>query len=350
MKRYGHLYEQICDMENLKLAHKMARKGKGWYKEVKMVNADEEKYLKHLQDMLISKTYQTSEYKTFIKNDGRKTREIYKLPYFPDRICQWAILLVIEPILLRNFTTDTYSAIPGRGIHGALHKLEKAVRTDVAGCQYCFKFDIKKYYPSIDHNILKAKFRRLFKDENLLWLLDEIIDSTPGDVGIPIGNFISQYAGNFYLSGFDHWIKEEKRVKHYFRYMDDIVIFASSKAELQSLHEEIAVYLADNLKLSIKENWQIFPTFVRGVDFVGYRVFLDFTLLRKTTCLQFKRKMNCIRKKLAAGKEMNRRGWGAINSYRGWLIHCDCYRLAQTYLEPLEEAAYRYYLERVKRK
>jgi len=92
-----------------------------------MINADEERYLKELQDMLINKTYQTSEYKTFLKTDGRKTREIYKLPYFPDRICQWAILLVIEPILLRNFTKNTYSAIPDRGIHGALYDMKNAV-------------------------------------------------------------------------------------------------------------------------------------------------------------------------------------------------------------------------------
>ena len=348
MKRYGNLYEKIYDMDNLKLAHQKARLGKGWYKEVLDINADEETYLKALQEMLINKTYQTSEYQTFIKNDGLKPREIYKLPYFPDRICQWAILLVIEPILLRNFTKNTYSAIPRRGIHGALNDVKNAVQKDVAECEFCLKFDIKKYYPSIDHNILKAKFRRLFKDADLLWLLDEIIDSTEGETGIPIGNFISQYAGNFYLSEFDHWIKEEKKVKHYFRYMDDVVIFAKTKEELHALREEIAVYLDEKLKLTFKNNWQIFPTHIRGVDFVGYRVFKDFVLLRKTTCKTFKKKMTAIQAKITAGKEMNRTDWGAINSYRGWLVHCDCYRLEQKYLAPLEEAANLYYLERVK--
>ena len=349
MKRYGFLYEKICDIENLRLAHHKARLGKGWYKEVQMVNEDEDKYLKQLQEMLLNKTYRTSEYKTFVKKDGRKIREIYKLPYFPDRICQWAILLVIEPVLLKNFTKNTYSAIPNRGIHGALRDLKNAVQKDVAGCTYCLKFDIKKFYPTIDHNILKSKFRRLFKDKDLLWLIDEIIDSTEGDTGIPIGNFISQYAGNFYLSSFDHWIKEQKRVKHYFRYMDDIIIFGDSKEKLHALREEICEYLADTLKLSLKENWQVFPTYVRGVDFVGYRVFLDFVLLRKTTCKAFKAKMTRIHNKIKAGKEMNFNEWGSINSYRGWLQHCDCYRLEQKYIAPLEEAAQKYYLERVKK-
>ena len=91
-------------MENLKLAHRNARKGKGWYQEVKLVNANEEYYLKKLQESLINKTYQTSEYETFLKKDGEKEREIYKLPYFPDRICQWAIMQVIEPILINNLS------------------------------------------------------------------------------------------------------------------------------------------------------------------------------------------------------------------------------------------------------
>jgi RNA-directed DNA polymerase len=350
VKRYGNLYKKIYDLDNLSLAHKNAKKGKGWYKEVKMVDADEEYYLKLLQEMLINKTYNTSEYEIFIKKDGEKEREIYKLPYFPDRICQWAILQVIEPILINNFTKDTYSAIPGRGIHQALKKLKAAIQNDVPGTQYCLKLDVKKYYPSIDHNILKAKYRRIFKDKDLLWLLDEIIDSTPGDVGIPIGNYLSQYSGNFYLSSFDHWIKEVKKVKYYFRYMDDIVILGSSKEELHKLRKEVDEYLRNELKLNIKENWQVFPTFVRGIDFVGYRVFLNYTLLRKSTCKSFKRKMRNINKKKLNGQELNYSEWCSINSYKGWLKWCDSYRLSQKYIKPIEQFAQDYYEKYIKKK
>jgi len=348
MKRYGHLFEQIYALENLRLAHNNAKKGKGWYQEVKAVDANEDIYLERLQQMLISKTYRTSEYVTFQKTEGAKTRDIYKLPYFPDRICQWAILQVIEPYIVRNLTTDTYSAIPGRGIHQAFYKLKNAVQNDVQSCQYCLKMDVKKYYPSIDHEILKSKFRRLFKDADLLWLLDEIIDSTPGDTGIPIGNYVSQYAGNFYLSGFDHWIKEVKRVKYYFRYMDDMIFFAETKEELHSLFRDIQKYLSEELRLTVKENWQIFPTYVRGIDYVGYRIFLNFSLLRKSTCKQFKKKMTAIRDKTNAGKEMTYSEWCAINSYKGWLIHCDSHRLAEKYITPIQEAADNFYNERVK--
>ena len=257
---------------------------------------------------------------------------------------------MIEPILIKNFIPDTFSAIPGRGIHKALHRVEKAIQTDVKGTQYCLKIDAKKYYPSINHEILKNKYRKLFKDKDLIWLLDEIIDSTPGDTGIPIGNYISQYSGNFYFSSFDHWIKEEKHIKYYFRYMDDIVILAESKEKLHQLRKEIDVYFKTKLKLKIKENWQVFPTFVRGIDYVGYRTFLNYKLLRKSTCKNFKSKMNKIRNKIKSGNEINYSEWCSINSYKGWLIHCDSYRLQKKYIKPLEFHSNQYYLKNIKRK
>lgn len=368
MKRYGNLYEQICSMENLQKAHQHARKGKGWYAEVKEIDKNEEYFLKHLQEMLLNHTYKTSEYAKFVKHENGKDREIYKLPYFPDRICQWAILQVIEPYIMRHLTKNTYSAIPGRGIHAALQDVQNAMWKDVPGCQYCLKLDVRHYYPSINHEILKGKFRRLFKDSELLWLLDEIIDSistakiedirdivllskdTDPETGIPIGNYLSQYCGNFYLSEFDHWIKEEKRIKHYFRYMDDIVIFGSSKENLHLLRKEIDTYFKTNLHLIIKGNWQIFPTYVRGVDFVGYRTFLNYTLLRKSSCINFERKMVAIRKKTESGQLMNHSEWCSVNSYKGWLKHCDSYRLQQKYIVPIQADVDRYYIEVIKKK
>lgn len=327
-------------MDNLRLAHENARKGKTWYKEVKMVDENPDKYLTEIHKQLFLMTYETSEYEVFIKNDTGKEREIYKLPYFPDRICQWALMQVIEPYLLRNFTKDTYSAIPGRGTHKCLQAVKKAVYNNPKETKYCLKMDVKKFYPSIDHDILKQKYRRLFKDPRLLWLIDEIIDST--ESGIPIGNYLSQYSGNFYLSKFDHWIKEEKGVKYYFRYMDDIVILGDSKEELHELRKEITDVFANKLKLTVKENWQVFPVDVRGIDFVGYRVFRDYTLLRKSTAKTYKRKMRDILKKEKKGIRMSRSDFHSIDSYVGWLKHCNSYRLWQKYTVPLLEYRFKY--------
>lgn len=367
MKRYGHLYEKIYDMENLKLAHQHAKKGKGWYAEVQMIDSDHDKYLKELQDMLINKTYHTSEYEVFYKNEHGKTRKIYKLPYFPDRVAQWAILQVIEPYLIKHLISDTFSAIPDRGIHKGLSRVKKAVQHDVPNCQYCLKIDARHYYQSVNHDILKQKYRKMFKDNDLLWILDEIIDSinTAEDedlvsiylldedidpnTGIPIGNYLSQYSGNYYFSDFDHWMKEVKHVKYYFRYMDDIVILARTKKELHQLLKEINEYFHNNMKLEIKKNYQVFPTYVRGIDYLGYRVFVSYVLLRKQTCKDMKKKMVKIRKKVESGNMMNYSEWCSINSYKGWTDYGNCFRLTQKYVEPLIPYATKYYELNVKK-
>lgn len=187
--------------------------------------------------------------------------------------------------------------------------------------------------------------RQCFKDENLLWLIYEIIDST--DEGIPIGNLLSQWSANIYLSDFDHWIKEHKRVRFYHRYMDDIVIFGESKDYLRELYGEI-VQLLNLYHLTIKRNYQIFPTYVRGLDFLGYRFFNGYTLLRKRTAKSMKRKMKAIRRKVARGGRINQHDYGSINSYSGWLKHADCYRLRSEYIAPLLPYCDEYYREVIK--
>ena len=349
MRRYGNLWATICSMENLRAAHKSARKGKTFYREVKMVDEDPDKYLSILQKSLQDGTFRTSEYTIFEREEGHKKRLIYKLPYYPDRIAQWAILRVIEPMLIKNFTKDTYSAIPGRGTHLALKRLKKQLRDDPRGTAYCLKLDMRKYYQSIPHDKLKQAYIRIFKDKRLLNAIDEIIDSTPGEIGIPIGNYISQYSGNLYLSRLDHWLKEEKQVKYYFRYMDDIVILHSSKEYLHQLFREIEDFAHNKLELTIKDTWQVFPTNIRGIDFLGFRVFKDYVLLRKSTAKNLKRKMRSVSKKLASGGRISFPEWCSFNSYKGWLKYCDSHRLYHKYMAPLEEPMREYYEDNIKK-
>jgi len=273
MKRIGFIYEKIHDKNNLYLAYLKAKRGKAWYSEVLEFEKDIKGNLTDIEWDLLFKEYKTSKYEIFEKQCGNKVRQIYKLPFYPDRICQWAIMLQLESIFISKFVRDTYSAIPKRGIHLALNRLKKALKTDVENTQYCLKLDVKKYYPNIDHDILKNKLARIFKDKDLLWLLGEIIDSIEGGKGLPIGNYTSQYLGNFYLSDFDHWLKEVKKVKYMYRYMDDVIILGKSKEELHQLKLEIIDYMRDNLKLELKGNEQVFPVDKRPIDFVGYNVY-----------------------------------------------------------------------------
>ena len=336
MKRIGNLYEKIYDIENLRLAHKQARRGKSFYTEVKLIDENEDEYLYRLQDMLIHKTYHTSKYEVFEKKEGKKIRKIYKLPYFPDRICQWAIIQVIEPYLMRTLTDDTYSALPGRGVERARRKMVRALKTDPENTVWCLKIDISKYYPNVNIEKLKLKYRRLFKDNDLLWLLDEILDSNP-DTGIPIGNYISQYSGNIYLSDFDHRVKEVYHIKHYFRYMDDMVFLSSSKEELQNLIKEITKYLADEYDLKVKDSWSLFRVEDRGIDFVGYVFRHDSIRLRKSIAHSIKKTSSKIRWRVNNDMELNRHLYFSFNSLKGWLKHSHSGWLKIRYFDIIED-------------
>lgn len=315
MKRINNIYQRICSLDNLLQADAIAQQGKAKQYGVIVHNRNQIGNLINLHEMLIDKTYKTSPYTTF-KIYEPKEREVYRLPYFPDRICHHAVMNVLEPIFVETFTKDTYSCIKGKGIHAAARAVKKALK-NVEETKFCLKLDIKKFYPSIDHDILKRLLRRKFKDVDLLWLLDEIIDSAQG---VPIGNYLSQYFANFYLTYFDHWIKENRAIKYYFRYADDMVILSGNKLYLPQLLADIKQYLNDELKLTVKNNYQVFPVADRGIDFVGYRFYHTHTLLRKSIKKNFARML---------AKHPNP---ASIASYMGWAKHCSSKNLLKKLL------------------
>lgn len=306
MKRINHLFEKICSLDNIRLAERIARKGKFRQPGVLEFDRDPERNIQKLQQVLIDKAYQTSAYTVFSIHEP-KERIISRLPYYPDRIVHHAIMNILEPIFVDTFTADSYSCIKKRGIHAAAKAVKSALK-DIQGTTYCLKLDIKKFYPSINHDVLKALLRKKIKDQDLLQLLDEIIDSSDG---LPIGNYLSQYFANFYLTYFDHWLKEGLQVKYYFRYADDIVILASDKPYLHQLLSEIRNYLQVHLRLTVKENYQVFPVDDRGIDFVGYVFRHSHTRLRKSIKQNFAR---------AVSRGASRQ---SIASYRGWAQHCN---------------------------
>lgn len=316
MKRYGNIYPGICDPKNVRQAHKNARKGKMHYHAVRMVDANPDLHLGQIQRTLERQAFRNSKYSMFIKR-GRKNRVIHRLPYMPDRIVHHCIVQQLEPIWMRMFIRDTYSTIKGRGIHDGMHRMQKFM-ADEPGSRYCLKMDVKKFYPSIDHDVLKQILRGHIKCRPTLGLLDEIIDSAPG---VPIGNYLSQYFGNLYLNGLDHWIKEAKRVRYYGRYCDDLVLFGSDKSALHELRCEISEYMRNRLRLDLKENWQVFPSRVRGVDFLGYRFWGTRTTVRKNIVKDFRHKIAHIKKHwrhMPAPAVVN-----SVMSYYGWLAHAD---------------------------
>lgn len=317
MKRKGNLYSTVCGLENLHLADCIARIGKAKKYGVRKHDRNKQANLSNLQQDLINKTFKTSPYKTF-KVFESKERDVCSLPYYPDRIVHHAIMIALRPIFLAYFTSDTYGSIEGRGPHLAIKKMGRALRNEPA-TKYCLKLDIQKFYSSVDHEILKTQLRRRIKDKDFLWLLDEIIDSAPG---LPIGNYLSQYLSNFYLTEFDRWIKQAKGVQYYFRYVDDIVILNRDKSFLQMLLQDIRKYMSDKLNLRVKSNYQVFPVTSRGIDFLGYVSFHSYAQLRKS-----------IKKRFAAAisKGASRQ---TLAAYWGWAKHCNSKNLMNKLLNP----------------
>lgn len=331
MKRIGNLYERIISPDNLRLADEKARRGKSDTYGVRFHDRNREANILALHDMLLNHSFKNSEYRIFTVFEP-KERKIYRLPYYPDRILHHAIMNVLEPVWVSVFTTDTYSCIKGRGIHGAVKKMKQAMK-DRENTGYCLKTDIRKFYPSIDHDVLKETVGRKIKCKDTLALLDEIIDSAPG---VPIGNYLSQYLANLFLAYFDHWVKEVKHVKYYFRYADDMVFLSSGKEELHALLTEIKGYLK-GLKLELKGNEQVFPVAEnrtdrhgRGIDFVGYVFYHGQTLMRKSIKQTFCR----------AAAKTNRQAHIRPMDYKqslcgwtGWARHCNSINLLKTILK-----------------
>lgn len=315
MKRLNGLHEKICNIENIELADKKARKDKkSRWGIVKHDKRKDEENIK-LKIDLDNLTYKTSEYSTF-KIFEPKERLIFRLPYYSDRIAHHAIMNVMEPIWTKIFIKNTYSCIKGRGIHATHKDLSRDLKKYPEATKYCLRLDIRKFYPSIDHEILEEILKKKIKDKKLLALLHEIVYSSEG---VPIGNYLSQFFANLYLAYFDHWIKEEVGIKFYYRYANDIVILHHDKNFLRNVLVSIKIYLRHVLNLQIKPNYQIFPTDSRGIDFVGYKFFHTHILLRKS----IKNKLNRTLNKYLLNKISRDKFKESMRAYFGWTKYCN---------------------------
>ncbi len=330
MKRVGHLYERICDPENIQLAIRKASQGKRQREYVKRILGDPNRYAGMIREMLLSKSYVPSPYsiKTVLDGPTRKERTIFKPRFFPDQIIHWALMLQLQSVILRGMYEYTCGSVPGRGTSYAQKAVRRWLDGDYKGTKYCLKMDIRKFYPSVDLELLKGMLRRVVKDADCLWLIDAILDSTP-QTGLPIGNYTSQWLSNFFLQGLDHYIKEDLKARYYVRYVDDLVILGGNKKALHTMRLAIDAYLRD-LHLTMKPNWQVFLVNARAIDFLGFRFYRDHTTLRKANALRIRRRLTKVARKGA----LSHADACAVISYWGWLKHSDSYRFYHQHVKP----------------
>lgn len=321
MKRHGNLYSKITDIENLQLAYHKARKGKSWQKAIKDFERNTEKNLLDIRESLINKTFHTSPYKTGVIYEP-KEREIYILPFAPDRIVQHALMNVIEPIWESFFIYDSYACRIGKGIHAASKRTMECVRKT----RYCLQCDVAKFYPSVKHNILFEIIQKKLKCKDTLWLISDIIYSFEGGQNVPIGNYTSQWFGNLYLNELDQYIKQEHKIKHYLRYCDDFLLFHDDKKYLQRIAVTIKDFLIKNLELTLKK-CSLFPV-SQGVDFVGYRHFRKYVLVRKSTAKRVQKRLKNLPQALKEGQITFEQFRSSLASTKGWLKWANAHNLA----------------------
>lgn len=376
MKRIGNLYEKVISIENLKLADKKARKRKtvripvklpdGGIKYrtelsygIRVYDRNREENIFRLHEALLTKKFKTSPYDVFPVYEP-KERIIYRLPYYPDRIVHHAIMNILEPIWVKTFTHNTYSCIKGRGIEGCARHVDKMIQKYKGRPMYCLKIDIKKFYPSIKHDVLKRIVRRKIKDKDLLWLLDEIIDSVNNCLlvrniysdcdgravwlsmnemrGVPIGNYLSQFLANLLMCYFMHKVNEEYKIDCE-EYADDFAFYSDSKEKLRKFfHGFVKPYIEDELELKIKGNWQIFPIAVnryykggRALDYVGYKFYREQKLMRKSIKKNFCRAVSRINKR---NPPLDAKAYKqAVAPWLGWAKHSNSKHLLKTIIK-----------------
>lgn len=286
MKTYKNLWDEFISRENFDLAVKKAVKSKKNKKQTRVFLENKDTLIEKLRNDLIHDNFQTSKYRIFNVYEPKK-REIYELPLYPDHIVHHALINVLGPIWQRRFIKDSYACIPGRGIHSAAQRAMRFVKKH----KYVLQCDIRKFYPSIDHNIMMNIIAKKIHDRKILRLLKKIVFSLPGGKNLPIGNLTSQWMGNLYLTELDLFIKQRLGCKCYLRYSDDFCVFHNDKGFLNSIKSDIRMFVEQNLNLKLSKSALIQT---EGLTFVGFRLFRKFILLRQRTVKKIKRRISSI--------------------------------------------------------
>ncbi|MEZ4768465.1 MAG: RNA-directed DNA polymerase [Caldilineales bacterium] len=329
---YADLYPTIASFENLHQAFRKAARGKRGQRSVAAFEFDLESNLLRLEEELLALTYRPGPYRSFTIRDPK--RRLVSAAPFRDRVVHHALCNVIEPIFQRTFIGDSYANQVGKGTHAALDRAQAFARR----YPYVLQCDVEQFFPSVDHQILRAVIARKIVDPKALWLADRILAGGqgvldeiyqpvmfPGDDlfamqrprGLPIGNLTSQFWANVYLNELDQFVKRRLRCQGYLRYVDDFLLFADDKRQLWAWKAAIRSLLA-GLRLTLHERESTVYPVAGGIPFLGFRVFPDHRRLKRRNGVAFARRLRIAYRAVAAGdltyEELQRR-------VQGWIAH-----------------------------
>lgn len=337
MKVYRNLFNKLIEPENLFHAWEEFRSDKKKKEDVVLFERNLESEIFKLHRELISETYKHSGYTGFFISDPKK-RHIHKA-VVRDRVLHHAIMGILYPLYDKIFIHNSFSCRVGKGTHKGVQVLRsmlwKASRNNTRTV-FILKCDIQKFFDSIDHDILLSILRKTIKDEQLVNLLTEVVESFTGEQstlferrGVPIGNLTSQLFANVYMDKFDQYVKHIIKVKHYARYTDDFVVVSESREYLISLLPKLSLFLSKELRLCIHPKKVEIRKYSEGVDFLGYVVFPHYTKVRKRTVRRISRRISektILYKSDKLGKDKLE---ATLMSYLGVLSHANTHRFSE---------------------
>jgi len=329
MKRIGHVLERVCDFRSLEqAAYRAFRANRDNADALRFMHGLEPELLE-LQRELVAGAYRTGPYHTFTIWEP-KERGIAAAP-FRDRVVHHSVCAVLEPLFERRYIHDSYACRKDKGSHRALARGRLFARRN----RYFLKCDVRKYFESIDHVLLKAMLDRLFKDARFLRLIHLIVDhnaphNAPGK-GVPIGNLTSQHFANLYLDRLDHCVKEDLRIRAYVRYMDDFLCFGADKKELHRVRAQVRAFLWERLALELKEEKCYVAPVTQGIPFLGFRVFPGTVRLSRPSLVRCRRKLKRRERAFEGGHISEEMLVQSVGSLLAHIAHANTMALRRTW-------------------
>lgn len=324
MKRKGNLTQELVSRENVLLAiqevnrtHRTSRHHKP-NRCVLWVERTLEDRIAELQAILSGEFIPApARHRTLYDKSSGKVREISEPKLWPDQYVHHALIQVISPVIMKSLDYWSCGSIPGRGQMRGIKGIKKWMKCDPKGTKYCAQMDIRHFYQSLTPAVVMARMERLIKDKHVL----DIIRATLKD-GVPIGTYCSQWYANAVLEPLDKLIREQDRVFHYVRYMDNLTVFGPNKKKLHRVVRAVNEWLHAH-GMELKGDWQVFPTDKRMPDAMGFRYGSGWSIPRKRNVLRFKRACKRVRKKLKSGKAIPATQASGIISRIGGFSHSD---------------------------
>ncbi|MEM6261914.1 MAG: RNA-directed DNA polymerase [Bacteroidota bacterium] len=317
MKRANHLFPRIIDPENLRLAFWKAQKGKNGSFYVQRYRQHLYFNLQELAEHLETGQVQVGQYYVFHIHDPKE--RLICASSFSEQVLHHALMNICHPYFERKQIFDSYASRPGKGVHAALNRAQVFTRT----YPWYLKLDVRKFFGSIYHPVIKQQLKGLFKEEHLLWIFHQIIDSytDASQRGLPIGNLCSQYFANHYLTGLDHYLKEVLRIPGYLRYMDDMILWHTQKQALQKAEKAIHYYVETKLHQQLKPSQ--LNRCKRGVPMLGYRLFPTHRRLSQRSKRRFIRKIHVYKTAWESGHWSEDEYQRRIQALLAFLSHAD---------------------------